>query len=234
MDRSEQLIVALDVERYDDAARLVETLAPHLRWFKIGSKMFTREGPRICAMVKNAGAKLFLDLKFHDIPNTVAGAVESALTLDCDMMTLHASGGPDMIRRAREVVDDANSDAIIVAVTVLTSLGSDELGRLFGSDLAADDMVVSLAAMAREAGAHGVVSSARELPLVKSRVGRDCIVVTPGIRLPDATADDQTRVVTPEAAIADGADYLVVGRPIIAAADPATATEQILTRMMNA
>ena len=235
MSREDRLIVALDVESHDDAARLVEQLAPHAGWFKIGMRLFTAEGPRVCRLVKESGAKLFLDLKFHDIPNTVYGAVHSALSLECDMLTLHASGGADMLRRARDAATDAGrDDVILVAVTVLTSFDGDTFAGMFGSVRGGDEMVVSLATLAHEAGMTGVVASAREVRAIKERVGKNFVVVTPGIRLADAGVDDQTRVVTPEEAIGDGADYIVVGRPIIAAADPERACREICAHIPGA
>jgi len=231
----DKLIVALDVPGYDDAAALVETLSPRVRWFKIGPVLFTREGPRVCRMVQDAGARLFLDLKFHDIPNTVYGAVRSAVDLGADMLTLHASGGPAMLERAREAARDAGADdAILVAVTVLTHLDVADFATLFASPRTPLEMVVSLATMAKEAGMTGVVASARELRTIKEATGEDFVVVTPGIRLPEAGVagrDDQTRVVTPGAAVADGADYIVVGRPIVAAPDPAAAAAAVLADM---
>jgi orotidine-5'-phosphate decarboxylase len=235
LDQSDKLIVALDPPTYDEAAALVEQLAPRVTWFKVGPVLFTREGPRMCRLVKDAGARLFLDLKFHDIPNTVRGAVRSALDLGVDMLTLHAAGGPKMLGAAREAATEAGRDNVVmVAVTVLTHFDPVDFARLFASDRVAEDTVVSLAAMARDAGMTGVVASARELAMIKERVGDDCVVVTPGIRLPDAGSDDQTRVVTPEKAIGDGADYIVVGRPIIAAPDPAAAAATFLERMAAA
>jgi orotidine-5'-phosphate decarboxylase len=235
LDTNEKLIVALDVDGYDAAAAMVRKLWPRVRWFKVGSVLFTREGPRVCRMIKEFGASLFLDLKYHDIPNTVSGAVRSAMELDVDMLTLHASGGPAMLRAAREAADEAGkSDVILVAVTVLTHYDADDFAALFDSRRATEDTVVALAAMARESGMNGVVASARELRAIKSAVGEDCVVVTPGIRLPESGADDQARVVTPEAAVRDGADYIVVGRPIIAAPDPTAAAEVILKRLPDA
>jgi len=232
LDASERLIVALDVDSYDAAARIVDNLSPQVRWFKVGSVLFTREGPRVCRLVKDAGAKLFLDLKYHDIPNTVYGAVRSAMELDVDMLTLHASGGPAMLARARDAARDAGrNDVILVAVTVLTHLDIADFAAIFGSTRAGDDMVVSLARVAREAGMTGVVASARELRTIKDAIGDDFVVVTPGIRLPDAGTDDQTRVVTPDAAVRNGADYIVVGRPIVAAPDPQAAATAIIERM---
>ncbi len=229
---SDRLIVALDVDSYDAARSLVEALGRDAGWFKVGAVLFTREGPRVCEMVKEAGAKLFLDLKFHDIPNTVSGAVRNALAIGADMMTLHASGGPTMLRAAREAADAAGRpDAILVAVTVLTHFSENEWNATFGSGRRVEENVVALARLARASGMTGVVASARELPAIKRAMGKECVVVTPGIRLPDSGKDDQTRVVTPEQAIKNGADYLVVGRPITAAADPAGACREIVSRM---
>jgi orotidine-5'-phosphate decarboxylase len=229
---SERLIVALDVASYDAARTLVETLSPYAGWFKIGSVLFTREGPRVCEVVKRAGANLFLDLKFHDIPNTVRGAVKNALAIGADMMTLHASGGPTMLGAARDTVESSgHPDAMLVAVTVLTHLSEAEWNSTFGHKGRVEDTVVSLARMARGAGMNGVVASAKELPAIKRALGPECVVVTPGIRLPESGADDQTRVVTPEQAVRDGADFLVVGRPIIAALDPVAACREVASRM---
>jgi orotidine-5'-phosphate decarboxylase len=232
----DRLITALDVDTYDAAAALVEVLSPHVRWFKVGSHLFTREGPRVCEMVKNAGANLFLDLKYHDIPNTVQGAVRSAMTLRADMLTLHSSGGEKMLCAAREAVEQSGREGVILlAVTVLTHLAAADLGALFASGYTHDEMVLSLAATAKRAGMTGVVASARELQLIKRELGGGFKVVTPGIRLPDKDKqDDQVRVVTPERAVADGADYIVVGRPIIAAPDPTAACREILERMAGA
>ena len=229
----ERLITALDVDTYDAATTLVDKLSPHVKWFKVGAHLFTREGPRVCEMVKSAGSKLFLDLKYHDIPNTVYGAVRSALNLRADMITLHSSGGEKMLSAARKAVDDSGRKGVIlVAVTVLTHLDINDLGSLFASGNNHDEMVLSLAGTAKRAGMDGVVASARELRLIKSEMGAGFKVVTPGIRLPDKNQpDDQVRVVTPERAVADGADYIVVGRPIIAAPDPVVACREILDRM---
>lgn len=232
MKPSDRLIVALDVDSFDDARRLIEALGPHAGWFKIGSVLFTREGPRVCELVRGSGAKLFLDLKYHDIPNTVQGAVTNAMALGADMLTLHASGGPTMLRAARAAADAAGrSDAILVAVTVLTHFSEAEFNAVVGANRPVAESVLALAHGAREAGMTGVVASAQELPAIKRTLGRNFVVVTPGIRLPDAKQDDQTRVVTPEQAIRDGADYIVVGRPIIAAKDPVAACREVVARM---
>ena len=221
-----KLIVAVDVDSLDAARKLIDELKPLARWFKIGFELFTREGPAAAHLVKNAGASLFLDLKFHDIPNTVRGAVKSALALGADMMTLHASGGAAMLRAGRD-------DAILLGVTVLTHFAEKDFNAIFASTRKVEDSVLALARVAREGGMNGVVASARELPAIKRAIARDFVVVTPGIRLPGAGKDDQTRVVTPEQAIKDGADFIVVGRPITAAKDPLAACDEVLRRMAD-
>jgi len=232
---SDRLIVALDVRDYDEAARLVERLSPHVGWFKIGSVLFTREGPRVCRLVTESGARLFLDLKFHDIPNTVRGAVTSALALDAGMLTLHASGGEDMLRAAVEARHDAGrSDVMLVAVTVLTHMAIEDFHSLFASNRAPEDTVAALSSVAARAGLDGVVASAAEAESIKRRMGEGFKVVTPGIRLPGDDKGDQTRVVAPRRAVEWGADFLVVGRPIIAAQDPVVACRRVLDDMGSA
>ncbi len=229
-----KLIVAVDVDSLDAARKLIDELKPLARWFKIGFELFTREGPAAAHLVKNAGASLFLDLKFHDIPNTVRGAVKSALALGADMMTLHASGGAAMLRAGREAAQEAGrDDAILLGVTVLTHFAEKDFNAIFASTRKVEDSVLALARVAREGGMNGVVASARELPAIKRAIARDFVVVTPGIRLPGAGKDDQTRVVTPEQAIKDGADFIVVGRPITAAKDPLAACDEVLRRMAD-
>lgn len=236
MDYADRLIVALDVNTYEEAAGLVEILSPHLKWAKIGSRLFTREGPRVCRLIKDSGLQLFLDLKFHDIPNTVYGAVRSAVELDADMLTLHTSGGAAMMREAvRAVEESANRNVILLGVTVLTHLRIDDFVTLFSSTCAPREMVLNLAVLARQAGLGGVVASAQELKILKGHLGSDFKVVTPGIRMPESEAkDDQVRVVTPDKAIEAGADFIVVGRPIIAADDPAAACRRTIERMNTA
>jgi orotidine-5'-phosphate decarboxylase len=231
----QRLIVALDVDTFDDAHAMVELLGDQVGWFKIGPVLFTREGPRVLELVKKSNARLFLDLKFHDIPNTVQGAVKNAIAMGADMMTLHASGGPTMLSAARTAAEQAGrGDVILVAVTVLTHLSEAEYNATSGASRPVAESVVALARVAREGRMSGVVASAQELPHIKQAMGRDFIVVTPGIRLPDAKQDDQTRVVTPDQAVRDGADYLVVGRPIIGAKDPLAACREVLDRMQSA
>jgi orotidine-5'-phosphate decarboxylase len=229
-----RLIVALDVGDYDAAAKLVELLAPRTGFFKVGSVLFTKEGPRICRLVKDSGASLFLDLKFHDIPNTVNGAVLSACELEADMITVHLSGGEAMLAAAAKARDEAGRKGMkIVGVTVLTHLTFDDYHSLFLSDRSKNETILALAKLAGQCGLDGVVASALELPLIRRHMGPDFTVVTPGIRLSDADRDDQVRVSTPKKAIQAGASYIVVGRPIVAAPEPLKACERILEDMAS-
>jgi orotidine-5'-phosphate decarboxylase len=228
-----RLIVALDVEDYKTAARLVRRLSPHVAWFKVGSVLFTREGPGVCRLIKESNARLFLDLKFHDIPNTVYGAVRSAIGLGADMATVHVAGGEAMLRAAVRARDEADrSGVILLGVTVLTHFSLDEFQALLASQRSTEETVLAFAALAARTGLDGVVSSARELSLIRSRMGPELKVVTPGIRLAaEAAGDDQVRVVEPRDAVRGGADYIVVGRPITAASDPLQACQRILDNM---
>jgi orotidine-5'-phosphate decarboxylase len=233
-DLRNKLVVALDVGGYDAAASLVEVLAPLVGWFKVGSVLFTREGQKLCHMVKDSGAKLFLDLKFHDIPNTVFGAVTSAASLEADMLTVHISGGEAMLEAAVRAKREADrSEMTIVGVTVLTHLTYEDIHSLFLTDRSTKETVLALAKLASRCGLDGVVASARELPLIRRHLGPDFTVITPGIRMADAASDDQVRIVTPKRAIEEGASHIVVGRPIIAASDPVAACRTILEDMAS-
>ena len=233
-DVGKKLVVALDVKSYEEAETLVDRLSPLAGWFKIGSVMFTREGPRVCRLIKDSGAGLFLDLKFHDIPNTVRGAVISAASLGADMLTVHLSGGEGMLEAAVRGREEAGrKDMIIVGVTVLTHLTFEDFHSLFVTERSTKETVLALTKLAERCGLNGVVASAKELTLIRRHVGPEFIVVTPGIRMPDAASDDQVRIVTPRRAIGDGASYIVVGRPIIAAKDPVAACREILVNMAS-
>jgi orotidine-5'-phosphate decarboxylase len=233
-EHQQKLIVALDVGDYDRAVKLVETLAPYVGFFKVGSVLFTKEGPRVCSLIKGSGAGLFLDLKFHDIPNTVAGAVRSACDLGADMITVHLSGGEAMLEAAvKSRADAARQGMKIVGVTVLTHLTFDDFHSLFLSDRSKNETVLALAKLAGRCGLDGVVASALELPLIRRHMGPEFAVITPGIRMADAERDDQVRVATPKKAIQAGASYLVVGRPITEAADPVRSCEKILEDMAS-
>lgn len=220
-------IVALDVPGPRDALALVDRL-PDAEWVKIGLQLFTAAGPDVVRAMRERGRRVFLDLKFHDIPNTVARAVESAAALGVELLTLHASGGSAMMRAARRAAGEVGQGPALYAVTMLTSLSEPELAESWGRDeVSAENEVVRLAALARDAGMDGVVASVHELPAIHERVG-GLRVLTPGIRLAGDDAGDQTRVATPARALRLGADFLVIGRSVTAAPDPAAAFQRLL------
>lgn len=225
-----KLIVALDVPALGQAQKLVETLSPVVEYFKIGKELFTSEGPAVVKMAHDHGAKVFLDLKFLDIPNTVAGAVRSAAKLGVWMVNVHASGGAAMMQEAAKAAAAAPKPPIVIGVTVLTSMNEESL-REIGVNAAVGEQVVRLARLAKTSGLGGVVASAQEATMLRRSFGKDFMIVTPGVRPAGADADDQKRVLTPKAAIAAGADCLVVGRPITESPDPRAAAEAILKEM---
>jgi orotidine-5'-phosphate decarboxylase len=233
-----KLIVALDVETAAEARRLTHALHGIAGMFKIGSQLFTAAGPDFVNEIIHAGEKVFLDLKFHDIPNTVAAAGVEATRLGVSMFNVHASGGRAMMRRTAEAVGECAAGEglahpVILGVTVLTS-SDDATLREIGVQEKADAVVARLARLTADSGLDGVVASAREVLLVRAAVTKPgFIVVTPGVRPVGAGNDDQARVVSPREAIAAGADYLVVGRPIVAAPDPARAAQQIIAEMQS-
>jgi orotidine-5'-phosphate decarboxylase len=202
--------------------------------FKVGSQLFTAEGPRAVTKLADLGFDIFLDLKFHDIPNTVAHAIAAAARLPrVRLMTLHAAGGLAMMRAAREAAGDKKSRPALLAVTVLTSFDEPAL-REIGMDGSLGSRVVALARLARTAGLDGVVCSALEAPAVRREIGPDFKILVPGVRPASAATNDQSRIATPGDAIRAGADYLVVGRPITAAANPRTAALQIVAEIAEA
>ena len=213
-----KLIVALDVDSFEEAAVLIQVLADAVDLFKVGSQLFTRVGPRIIEFLHEHDKGCFLDLKFHDIPNTVAKAVESAAALRVRMLTLHTCAGRETLRAAAAVP----KHPLLLGVTVLTSVGGE-----------VQTEVLHLAKLAKECGLNGVIASPHEIRLLREAVGKDFLIVTPGIRPAGADAGDQKRVMTPAEAIAAGANYIVVGRPIIAADDPAQAAGKILKEMAS-
>ena len=223
---SSGLMVALDMDEGEEAVQLAAEIGPSVAALKVGSQLFTRYGPELVHRITGSGGCVFLDLKYHDIPNTVAKAVKGAAEMGVSWLTVHASGGAEMIRAAREAAGDAR----ILAVTVLTSLDKQAISQI-GWDGEVRDQVVNLAVMAREAGADGIVCSALEVKHLRSVLDDRCALVTPGIRPAGASIDDQARVATPESAVADGADYLVVGRPIVNAPDRKEAVRLILEEM---
>ncbi len=237
----DKLIVALDLDIPAEALSLVQQLRGVAGMFKIGSQLFTLAGPQIVKDVVASGAKVFLDLKFHDIPNTVACAARSAAQLGVSMFTVHASGGSEMMQRAVEAVSqvaerDGTSRAKVLAVSVLTSMDANTLAQI-GVNSSPEESVQRLVKLAAEAGVDGVVASPQEVEQIRSTITNpDFLIVTPGIRptVKDAAADDQRRVATPAAALRAGASYLVVGRPIMTAADPVAAAREIAAEMEQA
>ena len=228
----ERLIVALDVPDAGRALGLVERMDGVVRWFKVGLELYLSEGNRMIESLRGLGASVFLDLKLHDIPNTVAGAVQSASRAGAEMLTLHASGGPAMMAAAVDAASSMKEAPLLLGVTVLTSMDAAQMQAVGITDTPAVQ-VLRLARTGWEAGIRGFVGSAQEAGAMR-REFPDATLVIPGIRPAGAPVGDQKRVATPEAAIAAGADYLVVGRPITRAADPAAAAAAILDEIRGA
>ena len=226
-DARERLIVALDVSTAPDARRIVSALGESVQSYKVGKQLFTAEGPAIVHELVASGRRVFLDLKYHDIPNTVAAAVREAAKLKVSMLTVHASGGGRMLHAAVQAARDSDPNLKVLAVTVLTSLADSDLEKM-GIRGRVVDQVLRLAAMALAHGCHGVVASAQEASALRSELGNKFLIVTPGVRPAGSGQGDQVRVVTPEEAIAAGASHIVVGRPITEAADPAAEARAIL------
>ena len=228
-----QLIVALDVENLATANRLVTTLSDDVKWFKIGKQLFTAIGPASVKLLHEANKNIFLDLKFHDIPNTVAGAVASATKIGANIINIHASGGLEMMRTAGEAAEKQASELSIpkptlLGVTILTSVDETNFRRDFGTQRKLKDQVAYLAELSQKAGLEGVVASPLEIELIRKVCGNDFVIVTPGVRPAWAASNDQQRVMTPGEAINAGADYIVVGRPITAADNIREAARTIL------
>jgi len=225
-------IVALDYGSAQDALALVQRLGDLCRFYKVGSELFTSAGPEVVRALIDDGAEVFLDLKFHDIPNTVAGAVRSAAALGVSLLTVHASGGAAMLRAAQEAASAAGGECRLLAVTVLTSFDAAALAESWGrEEIAVEGEVVRLALSAADAGLHGVVCSGAEAGAVRTACGDRLALLVPGIRLAGGSSHDQRRVMTPAAAQAAGARYLILGRAVTAAADPRRAMATVLAEL---
>ena len=232
-----RLIFALDVTSIEEATTLIERLVSEIGMFAVGKQLFLRSGPQIVHMVRERGGEVFLDLKFHDIPRTVAKAAVEATRMGVRMFDVHASGSLEMMQRTvAEVTKVCRSEGLrrpkVLAVTVLTSLNRDDLKRV-GVASGVENQVVRLARLALEAKMDGVVASPQEIAPIRKECGRGFLIVTPGVRLRGATWEDQKRVMTPEAAVRAGADYLVVGQPIRDAADPVVAAREMVAAMQR-
>ncbi len=234
----EKLIFALDVDSLDEARNWTRRLRGRVGVFKVGKQLFTRCGPEVVRMIREEGGEVFLDLKYHDIPNTVAKAGLEAARLDVKMFNVHALGGREMMSGLVAEMDKAFPSGapgrpLLLAVTILTS-STEETLREVGIENPVEEMVPRLARLAKESGMDGVVASPKEVSLIRNACGRDFVIVTPGVRPASASLDDQKRVTTPGEAIGAGADFLVIGRPISAAPDPASAAEEILAEIDRA
>jgi orotidine-5'-phosphate decarboxylase len=229
-----EIIVALDLPTAVEALSLVDRLGADVDFYKIGAPLFTRTGPAIVEELNSRGKRVFLDLKYHDIPNTVAQAVSAAAELDVALLTVHASGGSAMLRAAREAVP-AGEGPRLLGVTLLTSFSAADVEEVWDKELRSlREEVARLAAVAAEAGLDGVIASALEAEALKRRHGPEFLVITPGIRPAGHLAGDQARVATPAEAVRAGSDYLVVGRPVLTAADPREVIDTIRAQIRDA
>ena len=229
-DPRQRLIVALDVNSAAAAREIVAAVGDSAFCYKVGMQLYAAEGPRVVRDLVASGRQVFLDLKFHDIPNTVAAAVTEAARLGVSMLTVHASGGGKMLTAATKAAAEVNPSLLVLAVTVLTSLDDSDLDKL-GIHGRLQDQTLRLAALALANGCQGVVTSAREAATLRRELHENFVIVTPGVRPAGAAHGDQARVVTPSEAIAAGATYIVVGRPITAAPDPAAEARAILAEI---
>jgi orotidine-5'-phosphate decarboxylase len=221
-----KIIVAMDFADSSAALQMADRLSPALCRLKVGKELFTAAGPQLVEQLMRNGFEIFLDLKFHDIPNTVAQACKSAAALGVWMVNVHALGGRRMMEAAHEALASVSRPPKLIAVTVLTSMGQEDLVDLGINDTPAQ-MVLRLAQLARNSGVEGVVCSAQEAALLRRECGENFCLVTPGIRPAQSSMDDQMRVMTPQAALENGASYLVIGRPITRAADPLQVLQEI-------
>ncbi len=230
IDPRQRLIVALDVSTAAAAQKIVAAVGDSALTYKVGMQLYTAEGPQLVRDLVSSGRRVFLDLKYHDIPNTVAYAVHEAAQLGVSMLTVHASGSAKMLRAAVDAAQAVNPCLIVLGVTVLTSMDENDLEKI-GVPGTVTDEVLRLARLALESGCQGIVTSAREASKLRAELGDEFALVTPGVRPAGSGHEDQVRVVTPAEAIAAGASHIVVGRPITGAADPAAAARAILAEI---
>lgn len=226
------LIVALDVPSLEEMEKALDRLPDSIEWYKVGLELFCAAGPAVLQPLKRRNKKIFLDLKLHDIPQTVANAVKTAASHGVNLMTVHAVGGRAMLEAAAKAARECENPPKLVAVTTLTSLSQDDFTDL-GVDRTVSDQALALGQLAIDSGIDGMVTSAHEAAALRERFS-EALLVTPGIRMPDGEVGDQKRVATPALAIQQGSSHLVVGRPIMHAQDPTTATEAILENMRSA
>ena len=227
----ETILIALDVASLEQAKAVVQAVGERAIGYKVGSELFTRCGPAAVGFLKEQDKEVFLDLKFHDIPNTVAGAVAAAAELGVKMLNVHASGGMEMMRAAARAAGESESRPRVLAVTVLTSIDQTILSEEVGCKRALEEQVLNLAKLASAAGLDGVVASPKEITIIRENLGPDFLIVTPGIRPAWAAKGDQKRVMTPAEALRAGADYIVIGRPITASPNPRDALERIIAEI---
>lgn len=236
MTTKDRIIVALDTDSRAIALSLVSQLRAQVGIFKIGSQLFTAEGPAIVREIIELGEKVFLDLKFHDIPNTVARAVSVAASMGVSMLTLHTLGGLSMLESAAQQVRESRMSSrrpLLLGVTVLTSMSDTDLEEV-GVHAEAETQVALLAGLALKAGLDGVVASPKELPRLRQQYGQSLKLIVPGVRPPGSASHDQTRIATPAEAVHAGADYLVIGRPITGSSDPSGSVQQIIEMIESA
>lgn len=229
-----KIIFALDVNEFSDVEKWAALLADHVGMFKVGKQLYTACGPAVVRMIQKCGGEVFLDLKYHDIPNTVAMASLEAARMGVKLFNLHALGGYEMMAKTVETLDKefrGEERGKVLAVTILTSSNEETLQQV-GINLPVPEMVVRLARLAQKAGIDGVVASPQEVPLIREACGPDFLIVTPGVRPAFAAADDQKRIMSPAEAVKTGADYLVIGRPIAAAPNPAEAAQAIIAEII--
>ncbi|MGI5879785.1 MAG: orotidine-5'-phosphate decarboxylase [Syntrophomonadaceae bacterium] len=237
MQAKDRIILALDVDTEKQALSLVERLSPTIGVFKVGMQLYNSCGPQIVEKINQAGGKVFVDLKFHDIPNTVAAAGKVLTRLGCYMFNIHAAGGREMMSQLVKGVQEEAAlkkinPPLILAVTVLTSISQSQLENdMFITDKSVEDTVVAWARMAQECGINGVVCSPQEITAIRNTCGKEFKIVTPGIRPAWSAANDQKRITTPKEALTMGADYMVIGRPITAADNPESAALRIIEEL---